>query len=593
MATMANNQYNPTSSMNNMMMTNHIMNHFNNLQHKNISVYETLTDSSFLSQTMIMFLQIFAISIFTGLTTYMSSTLGYILKFINKTFHTYIIGYLFYPIIFICNFIYKLIFKKKIKYTISRNISLITSEYKRNGELLEIIQWFISSDYCKKKSKNIIQNTTKEIYYHNSIDNSLRTYNSKNLDDKINFSITPVINSDFVILYDNHEIICTRDKHQIEINGDLETQKRDNITYYLETIDENQESDIIERFCDHAVRIYNSNRIEWKQKLFTSDGNQWDMGKDVFSPNSVDSVILRSNIKDEFINSLDFFFKNKDFYKNHGQRYKYVTVLMGPPGTGKTTLVMAYANQNKRNIYSLNLNEIKQGDLKYLIDSMDCNEGDLLIDDFDHYYSSLGNDDNKDKDKESDKESKDSNSRDNNNDDDDDDDDDNIFRRRNKRNNKSSSNKHKPVSYHELLTVLDGTGSKEGLNIYICINDPSKIFKSTNIEDLALFRDRRVNKIIEFKYCDHDMIAGIYKNIFHKDPNMTLIKMIREDYYAPCVIAQQFITLYEKYGGKIDDKQSEIENILVNLANNKIETNQDKIISYINTLKEYNKEKTL
>ena len=30
------------------------------------------------------------------------------------------------------------------------------------------------------------------------------------------------------------------------------------------------------------------------------------------------------------------------------------------------------------------------------------------------------------------------------------------------------------ISYHELLTVLDGTGSKEGLNIYICVNDPSQ-----------------------------------------------------------------------------------------------------------------------
>ncbi len=582
-----NGQYNPSTAMNSMMMTNHIMNHFNNLNHKNTTLYDTITDSNFMSQTMIMFLQIFAISIFTGLTTYMTNTFGYIINLVNKMINTYIIGYLFYPIFWLLNFIYKLIYKQKIKYTISRNISLITSEYKRNGELLEIIQWFISSKHCKKAiKKNIIQNNTKEIYFNNTFDNSLNSYNTKNEADKINFSITPLLDSDFAILYDDHEIICMRNKTQIEIHGDLETQKRDNITYYLETTDENEESTIIERFCDHAVRMYNSNRVEWKQQIFTSDGNQWGFSKDVFSPNSVDSVILRSNIKDEFITSLDFFFKNKDFYKNHGQRYKYVTVLMGPPGTGKTTLVMAYANQNKRNIYSLNLNDIKQGDLAYLIDEMDCNKGDLLIDDFDHYYSTLGND-NKDN-----KDNKDQSDNKSNSDDDDDDDDDNDSSYRNKK-KRSSNNKKKPVSYHELLTVLDGTGSKEGLNIYICINDPSKIFKTTNIEDLALFRDRRVNKIIEFKYCDHSMIAGIYKSIFHKEPNIDLIKMIREDFYAPCVISQQFISFYEKYGGNIDDKQTEIDNILVNLANNKIETNQDKIISYINTLKEYNKEKLL
>ena len=46
-------------------------------------------------------------------------------------------------------------------------------------------------------------------------------------------------------------------------------------------------------------------------------------------------------MKDNFTKSIDFFFKNKDFYKNHGQRYKYVTLLMGPPGTGKTAIALA------------------------------------------------------------------------------------------------------------------------------------------------------------------------------------------------------------------------------------------------------------
>jgi hypothetical protein len=138
------------------------------------------------------------------------------------------------------------------------------------------------------------------------------------------------------------------------------------------------------------------------------------------------------------------------------------------------------------------------------------------------------------------------------------------------------------------LTVLDGTGSKEGLNIYICVNDPSKIFKSMNIEDLALVRERRVNKIIKFDYCDHKMIKGIYQNIFNSEPNMELIRMIKEDYYAPCVISQQFISFLETNGGFINGKQKEIDKILLDLANDNIKTNQDKIIEYVDTLKKYN-----
>ena len=39
-------------------------------------------------------------------------------------------------------------------------------------------------------------------------------------------------------------------------------------------------------------------------------------------------------------------------------------------------------------------------------------------------------------------------------------------------------------------------------------------------------------------------------------------KNIPVDKYAPCVIAQQFISLFEKYGGNITGKQKEIDNII-------------------------------
>jgi hypothetical protein len=556
--------------MSNMMFTNHIMNKFNG-PHGIITNTNTtnIFSESFISETFSMFLQIFVVSFFAAFSAYCTSSMEYMKNLFTKTIKRFF-RFILYPFINFYYFCLNKIYGNQTKYKIIRTCSQYTSELIRNVELFEIIQWFINSDTCEKIKKNSMIEKSKEIYYQNPF-HYINDYNHQNIAN-IKFGVGTTYGEDIIIKFESHEIICIKEKYDIEIKGELQTEKRDNICYYFETYDINPESDIIERFFQKAIIEYNKSKKEWVQKIYHNDEEIWGDGQDISAPSSIKTVVMRDDMKENLINSVQFFLENPEFYAENGLRRKLVIANMGPPGTGKTTTAIAIAKQHKLNVYALNLENSVKGSLKCLIENMSTKHGILLIDDFDHYYSKLG----KQQEKEEviyESESEDLNE----------------YKKKSKRYNKSS--KKEPISYHELLTVFDGTGSKDGLIVFINLNDPSKIFKSTNIEDLALFRDRRVNLLLTFEYCNHTMIKELYYNIFKMEPNMDLIKMIPEDFYAPCVIAQQFIELYERYSKNIVHKQKDIDQILIDLANQKIKTSQDKIKDYLKKLEFYNKEK--
>jgi hypothetical protein len=555
----------------------------------------------FISQTTMMFIQIVAVSVFTGLSTYFSSSIESLINSLRRFFHRFIFKIFISPFINTFHFMFRIITRRKIKHKITANISLITTSLRRNPDLFEALQWYLTSDYCERKTTpNQLNANTKEIYY---------TQNSKPLyefdfynPNKILFSVGPMYGTEIIVSFKSHDIFVYSRKDRIEINGDLESSKRDNITYVMETYVEDLKSDIFEQFCEYAVRTYNKYRTEWSQCIYHNSGNRWNEPQSINSPNNIDNIILREDMKSNFVNIMNFFLNNREYYIEHGQRYKKIILFMGHPGTGKTTLATAFAKKYKKHIYSLDFDNLrKEGDMKELIDSIDTDKSILMIDDIDHYFNlekmddKIINDDNDnsdnninpdDNDSESDSDSESHGSRNS----------------RNSRNNhngrrndfrKESSDDKKQKKYrptiHELLSFFDGLNTKDGLIVIMCANDPSKIFKTQNIQDLALLRDQRINIICEFKLCDHNMIRGLYKSIFNKDPIEKLILDIDENFFAPCTISKHFVSFYEKNGGNIDDKEEELNKLLEDLIFKRIQTNRDLIMNYSKSYNESNK----
>merc|ERR1711902_16100 len=63
--------------------------------------------------------------------------------------------------------------------------------------------------------------------------------------------------------------------------------------------------------------------------------------------------------KEDVVKRLDFFSKNKEWYKRRGIPYTMGFLFYGAPGCGKTSTIKAIANHTQRNIVSIPLNKIK------------------------------------------------------------------------------------------------------------------------------------------------------------------------------------------------------------------------------------------
>jgi len=496
-----------------------------------------------INDTIHMVIQMILIGIFTGMATYITNSFNAIPSLIKNI--------IFNGPTRAINMVASYFKKVERRHKIVRHVPLITTSLQKNADLHTKLQWFLSSEFCEKVSpKELIMVTpVKEIYYvPMGVD-----INSTDKELKLNES--PLVGNDMVVKFENHDISVRLVKETIEVNGDLDSTKRDNMIYQLTVYCDNEDSDILQRFCNYAILKHNTTKQKWEQKIYNHTGGQWDNGVKCYSPN-IDSVVLRASMKDDVLNIMDFFHNNELYYINNGMRYKNILLNLGYPGTGKTTFSCALAARYRKHIFSINLNNLASpDDLKKLMDSFaqKVTTGIIMIDDIDHTFEQPP--------VESDMVIMDNPN------------DKMLEKMLEKVPDKVKAKPKYRVSVPELLGFFDGLNTIHGLVVIMCANDPLKFFDKNDHSFSAMCRDQRINHIFEFETCDRKMIATIYKNIFGMEIDMEKLDKIENDYYAPCTIAKVFSSFYEKNGGKIDNKQDEIDMILADLANKTVRTN--------------------
>jgi chaperone BCS1 len=169
------------------------------------------------------------------------------------------------------------------------------------------------------------------------------------------------------------------------------------------------------------------------------------------------SLVLADGILEELLADLREFYGSATWYAERGIPYRRGYLLHGPPGTGKTTTVVALAGELKLSVGVLSLSSKALSDeaLRTLVDGLPV-ATILLIEDVDC-----------------------------------------IFKER------RTTDVQTGVTLSGLLNALDGVSSRDGRVLFLTTNHPERL-------DAALIRPGRVDRKIELGYSTRDQARRLF-----------------------------------------------------------------------------------
>ena len=208
----------------------------------------------------------------------------------------------------------------------------------------------------------------------------------------------------------------------------------------------------------------------------------------------INSVILKSDLKTEILNNLNYFYNNKDWYFKRGLAHKQTYLLHGLPGTGKTSLIKALASYYNKSICLIDLSSMSNKTFEKAMSSIPKNSI-VLIEDFDSCKSVHSRDS--------------------------DDHDSDMFN-------------NEPLTLSKILNVMDGVVSLDGTIVFLTTNHLDKI-------DSAMVRKGRVDYTYEIPYFTSTEVKEYIKLMY---PAVAVPNVVYKD-IAGCDIQALFLECKE------------------------------------------------
>lgn len=323
--------------------------------------------------------------------------------------------------------------------------------------------------------------------------------------------------------YNNTEIIFLYERIYIKItiiklsNEPLSTEK--GIEYPLEMKIQLENKEDISTILNYANKIYCENYLNDDLEdyntvtMFVFDEYWENNGKK--NKRSIDSIYIPKKLKSDLINEFELFESKKYITRLEklGITRKKVIMLEGPPGTGKSSLIMAIASRLERDIAYFSFTpEIT--DTK-LIKSMQNAPDDsiIVLEDIDC-----------------------------------------LFEER-----KANDTNKNSITFSALLNCLDGLICKNGMIVIATTNHIDKL-------DPALIRSGRVDKVVSLTYMKkneiYEMWLKFMENDYVQDSENTFYELIKKlNLNITPSLLQQYLFKYLDQRQKALDNYEEIKDM--------------------------------
>ena len=224
---------------------------------------------------------------------------------------------------------------------------------------------------------------------------------------------------------------------------------------------------------------------------------------------SLETIFIEDEVKESLTKDIDWFLSSENWYNIRGISWHRGYLFEGPPGTGKSSLVLALATYLKKPIYLMNLSSVSVDEDLQIAFSTCKSKGILLIEDIDASQKSR----------------------------------DLIIE---KNTTEKEPEVKKPVSLSAILNQLDGNLSPPGLLVLMTSNYPERL-------DPAILRPGRVDFTIHLGY----LTPKTAENMLHKFyPDIKIeIKSIERVTPAELQSALQLTSI------NIDEFRNNLENL--------------------------------